>query len=254
MRICLRRRWQRNYCEICMKSEEYFENYLSTARFTDPRNRAVAYKFYESEYAAYLPRDTGARILDIGCGMGEFITYLRTKKYSNVSGVDVSSEMVDFCRKQNIANVELVRDVVEYLSQKAGTFDFIVLNDTLEHLPKKDTVGIVKAIRLSLKEGGILLLRTVNFSTLGGMYIRYKDFTHEIAYTEYSLEQVLSMAGFKNVRITGNKYPINFGIFSLLRAIALRVWFLILKLIYLVELGCDRPRIYSKMLIAVCRK
>ncbi|MBN1527186.1 MAG: class I SAM-dependent methyltransferase [Candidatus Omnitrophica bacterium] len=236
-----------------MANTKHFDRYLTTARFTDPRDPEASRRFYDTEYAPYLPADKKAAVLDVGCGMGEFMAYLADKGYENVCGVDVSPEMADHCRQNGIANVELIKDLKEYLARYAASFDLITLNDTLEHLPKGDTVDILKGLKAALKTGGALLLRTVNFSTPGGMYIRYKDFTHEIAYTECSLEQVLRMAGFEDIKVTGNRYPVRFSAVSLARAALLRIWFFILKMIYLAELGCDRPKIYSKILIAVCR-
>jgi predicted TPR repeat methyltransferase len=180
------------------------------------------------------------------------MSYLKSKSYTNISGVDVSREMVDFCKKCGIVGVSLVDDTRRYLSGKPAAFDLITLNDTIEHLPKEDTVDILKAIRMSLKQGGILSLRTGNFATAAGMYLRYKDFTHEIAYTESSLKQVLRMAGFDDIEIKGNRYYLS-GPRSAARLVFLFLWFLILKAVYLIEMGSDKPRIYSKLLIAICR-
>lgn len=231
-----------------------FERYMTTTRFTDRRDPRAAYDFYEKNYDGFLPGDKAAAILDIGCGAGEFVSYLKKEGYSNAAGIDASPEAVDFCEKNGIGNVELVRDLVGYLSRRADALDLASLNDTIEHLPKEDVVDVLKAVRSSLKKGGLLLVRTGNFSTFGGIYLRYKDFTHEAAYTESSLAQVLRLAGFEDVVIFGNRYSVNLNLRSVLRTIVLKLWFLVLKLIYLAELGNDRPKIYSKLLIAVCRK
>ena len=230
-----------------------FDNYLSTA-FSGNRDVSASYKFYEGDYGRYLPIDKEASVLDIGCGNGEFIAYLLSKGFKNVAGVDASLEMVDFCKNNGISGVSIVSDVKEYLFDRAGKFDLVTMNDVIEHLPKNDTVGILKAVRSSLKDDGVLLLRTGNFSTLGGIYLRYKDFTHEIGYTDSSLEQVLAMAGFKDVKVWGNKCYVKPSPVSVLRTILLKSWFFVLRSIYTIELGCDRPKIYSKLLVAACKK
>lgn len=229
-----------------------FENYLSTG-FGGKRDRAVSYKFYENDYGPFLPRDMSASVLDIGCGTGEFLAYMKSIGYCNVRGIDASPEMADFCKKAGLDNVSAVEDTVGYLANNARRFDLVTLNDVIEHFPKKDTVEILKAVKSALKQNGVLLLRTGNFSTPGGTYLRYKDFTHDIGYTESSLEQVLRMAGFSDITVRGNRYYMSCNTRSLVRNILLRIWFCILKGIYTIELGCDRPRIYSKLLIAVCR-
>ena len=59
-------------------------------------------------------------------------------------------------------------------------------------------------MKRALKPGGILIIKTDN----GGnpflaCHSRYMDFTHEIIFTEHSLEQVLIAAGFKDIKIKG---------------------------------------------------
>ena len=230
-----------------------FDNYLTTA-FSGTRNIGMAYKFFDDDYRAHLPGDTHAAILDLGCGTGELVSYLRFRGYDNVIGIDASLEMAVFCQKNGIAGIECVDDAKAYLARYAGYFDLVVMNDVIEHMPKHETVAMLQAVGASLKKGGILLVRTGNAATPGGMYLRYKDFTHEIGYTELSLDQVLRMAGFTSVSIKGNSYPWGPKPLTFLRAIVLKIWFFILQAAYFVELGCDRPTIYSKLLIAIARK
>lgn len=230
-----------------------FDRYLS-AVFSRKRDMNASDIFYNGNYCRYLPQDRSAPILDIGCGTGEFLKYLISRGYSNVSGVDVSKEMVEHCKKCGISNVVRAEDTATYLYGNAGKFDLVTMNDVIEHMPKRDALTILKAIRSSLKDGGVLLLRTGNCSTLGGIYLRYKDFTHQEGYTELSLQQLILMAGFEDVVIMGNKGHTNFkNPLSIMRTAFLAVWFFVLKIIYKIELGYDRPKIYSKLLVAVCR-
>jgi 2-polyprenyl-3-methyl-5-hydroxy-6-metoxy-1,4-benzoquinol methylase len=236
------------------EKNDNFDRYLSTA-FAGKRDVSASYKFYDGEYGNYLPPDKECPILDLGCGTGEFIAYLKARGHRKISGIDASGEMVEFCRRSGISHVEAVSDTADYLLRNAGSFALVVMNDVIEHLPKRDTLKILTAVKASLKEGGTLLLRTGNFSTLGGMYLRYKDFTHEIGYTESSLEQVLALAGFVDIRVWGNKAYVNLkNPISWIRAATLAVWFFIVRMLYTVELGCDRPRIYSKLLVAACKR
>jgi len=47
-------------------------------------NMGSAAAFYDYNYKPVLLKDLKARILDIGCGMGQFIYHLYKKKYTNV--------------------------------------------------------------------------------------------------------------------------------------------------------------------------
>ncbi|MCR8454597.1 MAG: class I SAM-dependent methyltransferase [Crenarchaeota archaeon] len=54
---------------------------------------------YKRWYGPFLPEDRDARILDIGCGMGHFLYFLKEEGYRNFLGVDISREQVNFVRK-----------------------------------------------------------------------------------------------------------------------------------------------------------
>jgi 2-polyprenyl-3-methyl-5-hydroxy-6-metoxy-1,4-benzoquinol methylase len=235
-----------------MGEKDHFDNYLTT-HFMKPRDTGAAYWSYENDYGPFLPTDKMAAIVDAGCGTGIFIEYLRSKGYANVAGVDISPEMVDHCRKEKISGVEQAGELAGYFSKMSAKLDLVSLNDIIEHLPKRETVPILKAIKVALKPGGTLLVRTGNSSTPGGIHLRYKDFTHETGYTESSLRQVLRLAGFDDIAIKGNRYRLTPSVRSVMRRILLALWFFILRIIYLAELGTDRPRIYSKLLVAVCK-
>ena len=236
-----------------MKNVNNFDNYLTT-HFVENKDIKAVYKAYEDDYGPFLPSDKNASVLDVGCGTGIFMRYMGSKGYINVTGVDVSAEMVECCKKNNTNNAILINDLEGYLSSKRAHFDLIVMNDIIEHIPKAETIGVLKAIRSSLKKDGLLLVKTGNFSTMAGQYLRYKDFTHEIAYTESSLKQVLRMAGFNDddIKIRGNRYGYSLRPKSIIRRILLAIWFFVLRVIHTVEMGVDRPRIYSKLLIAIC--
>ena len=60
--------------------------------------------------AKVLPQDKSAKILDIGCGMGQMLHALRVLGYENVYGVDISDEAVEHCRALGL-NVEKVIDL-----------------------------------------------------------------------------------------------------------------------------------------------
>jgi len=238
-----------------LKEYNEFDNYLSS-RFERGNKGAIERYFEEFEinFSAFLPSDKEASILDIGCGMGQFIKYLRRKGYSNVTGIDVSQEAIDYCRKNDIKNVSKITTLGDFVSDNANKFDFIILKSVIAHFKREDVVLNLRLIRRALKEGGFILVETFNTSVLTGPFVLYDDFTHKVGFTEESLLQVLREAGFNDIKISGNKHKIK-DIRSLAWIIAKRAWFFILRMIYIIERGIgDNPRILSKLLIAIARK
>ena len=94
----------------------------------------------------------GARLLDVGCGPGMLLNQAREAGY-RVEGVEPDANVVAVAREVRV-NVRH-----GYFPQAlAGdeTFDIIVFNDVLEHIP--DLRGALEASARHLEAGGILCL------------------------------------------------------------------------------------------------
>ena len=78
---------------------------------------------YEAQYGQFLPPSRDAVILDAGSGAGHFLYFLKKKGYVNFTGVDISPQQVEFCRKYISGNVVLA-DIFDYLQRESG---FLIL-------------------------------------------------------------------------------------------------------------------------------
>lgn len=96
-----------------------------------------------------------ARLLDVGCGNGEFLAVARDAGYE-VTGVDVSTAARDLCASRGLdVRVGDLR-VAEILGE--ARFDVITFWDVLEHLP--DPRSFLRAARNRLRPGGHVLIKT----------------------------------------------------------------------------------------------
>lgn len=75
-----------------------------------------------------------ARILEIGCGTGEFTRPLATFTKAQLTGIDVAPALIARARKDLPANAAVSVADVERLPFADGTFDAIVGNAVLHHL------------------------------------------------------------------------------------------------------------------------
>jgi 2-polyprenyl-3-methyl-5-hydroxy-6-metoxy-1,4-benzoquinol methylase len=143
--------------------EDYFgsiyapSNYLSTKEYEDS---AREYDFY---YCNFLTEDKNAPMLDIGCGGGQFLYYLKKKGYKNFLGIDMSSSQIKFCDNNITPNVELA-DAFEFLPSRKKYYSAISANDVIEHIPKERVVLFLDLIHQALKPEGVLLLKLPNMS------------------------------------------------------------------------------------------
>jgi 2-polyprenyl-3-methyl-5-hydroxy-6-metoxy-1,4-benzoquinol methylase len=164
------------------------------------RERKLAY--YAHNYAAHLPANRAAALLDIGPGFGELLELLKRSGYRNIHAVDLSPEVAAYCNRIVPNSTVVVDDTTAYLRNHAAHFDAITLFHILEHVPKQAILPLLTAARAALRPGGRLIVEVPNMANpVIGLNVRYADFTHEVGFTELSLRHVLTTAGFGQVRL-----------------------------------------------------
>lgn len=95
-----------------------------------------------------------ASVLDYGCGLGDFVSYLNRKGYS-AQGYEPSLDAVEIAQKKR-----LPVSASSPFPQSNAAFDMITLWHVLEHIP--DTDYILSMCHRALKEDGILVLALPN--------------------------------------------------------------------------------------------
>jgi 2-polyprenyl-3-methyl-5-hydroxy-6-metoxy-1,4-benzoquinol methylase len=135
------------------------------------------------------------RIAELACGHGSFLYWLKQEGYSEITGVDASSEQIVFAR-QAAADVHQ-EDVIEWLSrQPAASYHFLVAIDLVEHLSKDDFMQVLAQSRRVLKSNGALILRLPNGDSPFVGRNLFNDITHVWTYTSNSLVSLAQMHEF----------------------------------------------------------
>ncbi|MFH0988318.1 MAG: class I SAM-dependent methyltransferase [Parcubacteria group bacterium] len=214
-------------------------------------SRQHAIDLYRHNYQKFLPENKSAEILDIGCGMGQFLEFLGLSGYENFLGVDLSEEAIRYCQERGMNKVKLISDLKEFLLC-SRSFDLVVLNDVIEHFPKGDVLDILQLINEHLNSGGKVIVKTGNLSSAIGPHIRYNDFTHESGFTEYSLTQVLKISGFKDNMVYPFVTPRN-RVRRVIRWLGQKKLHALWKLVYFFEFE-NWPRIVDEIIFAVGKK
>jgi cyclopropane fatty-acyl-phospholipid synthase-like methyltransferase len=103
--------------------------------FEKSRSRAQLDKF---EYAVRaLGITPGARVMDVGCGCGDWLHYLQSVHSCRVTGINLSSVQVEQCRARGLDVIgRNWKDVFadrSAMSALRGQFDAITFWDTVEH-------------------------------------------------------------------------------------------------------------------------
>jgi 2-polyprenyl-3-methyl-5-hydroxy-6-metoxy-1,4-benzoquinol methylase len=235
-------------------SEDIFKNYFGKDDNPDYlKVHKANQESYEDNFSDLLPRDSQAHILEIGCGAGQLLYYLKAKGYANIEGVDIGNDQIEMVKKMGIQAVAIA-SIAEYLKSRSSSYDLIIMNQVIEHLPKAGLLDDLRVIRGALKDGGTFLFATPNMACLSGQFQRNIDFTHETGFTERNAYQVMRVAGFNDIKVRGDRISLKPRVKRIAWWALNRLWFATLGFIYYIERGSDRPKVLSKELIVTGKK
>ena len=96
-----------------------------------------------------------AKILDLGCGMGEPIAKYFLAQGCEVTGIDGSSNLIDMAKRRLPQGRFLVADMREV--SLGQTFDLVIAWNSFFHLNKEDQCKMFPIFAKHLSIGGILL-------------------------------------------------------------------------------------------------
>lgn len=204
---------------------------------------------FRTNHRALLPTELDAAILDVGCGAGHYLYWLRQLGYTNALGIDVSADAVGHCQAHGLS-AEHVDDLGLFFHSRPHTYDCITMNDVVEHLRRDTLVETLIGARDALRPRGTLLVKTLNLASIGGLYLSCSDFTHTGGFTERSLRQVLVASGFSEVDMRRYNFPRG-GAKRNAYLAAQRIWGVVHTLILFVELGRDLPEVRTKLMLGI---
>ncbi|MDR2563687.1 MAG: class I SAM-dependent methyltransferase [Prevotellaceae bacterium] len=227
-----------------------YDNYLAAA-FEGEGQYEPKIKQFFNNYYRFFPKEKTARILDIGPGRGEMLTCLANQGFSNIESVDISESVVKFVSQLGY-KISKSDDLEIFLSSYSDTFDMITMCDVVEHIPKNQILGVMEAVRKSLKDAGLLIVQVPNMQSVTANIFRYDDFTHEMGYTERSLTQMLKIVGFSTITNYGFEFFDN-KLSSKIKSVLRSCLWLCVKIIRKIN-GTMPHRIMHPVFFAIVKK
>ena len=134
-------------------------------------------------------------LLDIGCGLGDFLEVARTLLVSRYIGTEISPFALSNCRKKGL-------EIYPVSSSFSEKFDVVTVQDVVEHFA--DPLGELKKTYKLLKRGGLLFLTTPNIESISAKvfeshWYHYKSPEHLFYFSPKTIKLLLEKAGFENV-------------------------------------------------------
>lgn len=163
-----------------------FDHYSST--FEENLTRDLEYTLYLDMRVMFdtIPRNTGLRDhgLDLGCGTGLAGQAFRTA-CRNLSGVDLSTRMIERAAAKQIYDGLHVEEIVAFLHHGPDLFDLFIATDVLIYLGDLQPLFAAAARRAT--PDGLFCLSTERTDTAGwfiqatGRYAHHPDYVRKIA-------------------------------------------------------------------------
>lgn len=141
------------------------------------------------------------RLLDVGCGSGEFLHKMKKVGWI-VEGLDFDEDAI--LKAINTYGVDARTGRLEDMAYEAEVFDAITMSHVIEHI--FDTAGLLSEIRRILKPGGRLIAVTPNIDSWGHKRFRQhwrglEPPRHVRLFNLRALANAATEAGYRHVRV-----------------------------------------------------
>lgn len=142
-------------------------------------------------------RENG-RLLDVSCGPGIALAWLRDRRGWEVRGTEPAREFVRFAKDR--FDLEIHNGLVQDLPEPDGSFDMVMIDSSLQYM--FDPLGTLLACHRLLREGGGLFLHLPNRDGLATEYIDLNvHWGHWFSFSAPVLVRMLTEIGFQSERI-----------------------------------------------------
>ena len=193
-------------------SNQYFldEGDAEITELVNKLKRATAGLYLEQLIKGDLSSISGLSLLEIGCGMGDFLLEAQSRGFK-VSGLEVTDHLVEFTnRRLGISSVQ--KGFIETSNFQKESFDVIAFFDVIEHV--RDPMDFMTRVNGLLKRNGKAYIVTPSLDSwsaklLGKNWMEYKV-EHLSYFNKKAITLLLEKTGFHKISFHSNYKILNF--------------------------------------------
>lgn len=235
------------------KVTEYYNNMLDVTQPDDKSFNDMSFRYYKKNHLQFLPTDKESKILDIGCGNGLFLNFLLNNGYKNIQGIDNNSINIEKCVNKGLNAICM--DIFKFLNDVTEKYDCVVLLNILEHFPKEEGYKLLMLVNSILDTNGRIIITVPNMANpITAGRGRYADITHEIGFTQESIEFILKLTDYTSISVKPiNIFVLKNGLYNIIGSIANKIFCVITKILFLLN-GVKTIKVFSKNMIISASK
>jgi SAM-dependent methyltransferase len=178
---------------------EPFDSYWQAPHDVE-RGYKSFYQYYKHNFLPHIPKDKRAQILVVSCGPGYLVNLLKEQGYANVLGIDSDAAKIAHANRRNL-NCR-TEPAFPFLQEHENAFDAIVAEQELNHLTIDEMLQFLELCWRSLRPNGVIVVYGLNGANpIVGAENLAHNIDHFNMFTEYSLNQVLELAQFRDIKI-----------------------------------------------------
>jgi len=155
-----------------------------------------------SHFASLPAYVAGGKLLDVGCGNGNYLYSLRELGWETY-GVEMNEQACRYA--QEVLGLKVSHGTLEEARFPDAFFDVVTMRHVLEHLPDPGR-SLAEVYRL-LRAGGSVLLETPNIESVQARFFKARWFhldvpRHLYHFAPATLQALLQKAGFSQIRLS----------------------------------------------------
>lgn len=177
----------------------------SAARTLKPQIKAKHLRQFDREFLIPAAADPAMSVLEIGCGTGIFLRYLKARGFTDVTGLDSDAGLAPVLDDLDGFAIHLTDGASFLAGCPDARYDRVALFDVAEHLSPAKLKDLMLAVRRVLKPGGRVVLRSPNCASPWGLKMQFDSFDHVTPITAGRLRELAAATGFDFVTAVGGQ-------------------------------------------------